>query len=523
MYKTPICVILVVNLAMILTFYAFLRGNFAVRVSFDIDSTKGTISPKSSLSVKELVNNLKEGSNSTNVFEIPTQYGLDGTTHDYEVDSIDIHRIDSGNEASKATNSSSGNINPEMSESKNVVTTLSGLQYVVPKIHDSGTEVLPRSADHVPSGNFAYVLPQEQRLAMQGRYLFPLPGFNGGPSFQYDQFKEAVQLAVHTNRTIVLSPFKHHRIPAGFSHTLVTFQHTFDVEVFQEFMPIMTVKEFVDRCGSEIDQVWTVPYESYSFERILMTYKAQQIWLRNRQHNLIHIPNPDIVPSSEVEMWRRVFNDTTNESCVMVTNPVQLTHISIPDLDKINDAIDGHFVRTSFIRKAVDNILPKLCEGKPFMSLHWRNKTGERCRVGLHLKQSSRCKEMYRVQQSARHLISGSLLGVMKKHDASCLYIALPPKETKSIVPLLSAAIPRIITMDDVIALHNPDIDSLNGDDYFISLLEQEICSRSTVFVGNGNSNWSVFIYRERRAFGNKPTYDIADLPGFPALAAKYI
>ncbi|XP_070568674.1 uncharacterized protein [Ptychodera flava] len=377
----------------------------------------------------------------------------------------------------------------------------------------------PRYDKRAPSAEGAYTLPAEQRLAMKNRYLFPLSGFNGGPSYQYEQFKDALQLAVFTNRTIVLPAFKHHRAVLG--HGRVSAQNTFDSDRLREFIPTRSIHEFLSECGTNITDVWTLPsrFKGKVLER---TYRSQKAWLRKQLQ--VEVPHQSNIPKTASAKWKRAFEDTAHSPCVIVTNPIKMEAMQVPfpNRDKISVAIDGHLARVPFLRKAVDDVIPRLCDGQPFVAMHWRNKTGERCRVNLRgFGHSTLCLDFAKYSHKIKDHIATDVNRIMTRHRLSCLYVALPPREIQEILPLLSERIQRIHHLADVLQLHNPLIELFKDDDYYTSLLEQEICSRSEVFIASGTSNWSAFVMKERLALGNMTTYDLSDLPGISAELLK--
>ncbi|XP_070569226.1 uncharacterized protein [Ptychodera flava] len=167
-----------------------------------------------------------------------------------------------------------------------------------------------------------------------------------------------------------------------------------------------------------------------------------------------------------------------------------------------------------------------MCDGKPILGFHWRNKTGEFCRVG---SQSGiidpKCRELLQMQYRILECIALHIPSIMSQEKTGCIFMASAPGEPRENVLNQFAAhnLTSIITIDDVINLHNADIDTFGDDDYFISLIEQEICARSKVFIGIGKSNWSTFVFRERRAFQRGKNFDVVeDFPDIRDIAKKF-
>ncbi|XP_077977510.1 uncharacterized protein LOC144433074 [Glandiceps talaboti] len=358
-----------------------------------------------------------------------------------------------------------------------------------------------------PLGSPRSLLPK--RVKMEDRYLFPVVQFAGGPNFQYRQFKIAIQMAVNTSRTVVLPDFKHHH--TGAYEGRVSFKETFDVEHFHKFIPVTTIDEFKTICGSHVDNVITAPQQrkpKSTDDPVMSIYRQQQRWLKS-----VGVTIPDIESTSIPRTWLE-YNTRTEKlskaDCVVLLSPIDLEKSYFPHKREVADAMDKYLIRTKFLRKAVNEVIPRLCEGKPMMGFHWRNKTGERCRGQFGYDKNPRCHNIAQVQLDILKTVLKDINDIIGEYEIGCMFVAHAPKEdSKDFMNVLSSNYSYIITIDDVINLHHPDIDSYNGNDYFISLIEQEICARSKVFIGNGRSNWSTFVFRERRAFDKGRNYDI--------------
>ncbi|XP_077977389.1 uncharacterized protein LOC144432950 [Glandiceps talaboti] len=350
------------------------------------------------------------------------------------------------------------------------------------------------------------ILPK--RGKMEDRYLFPVVQFDGGPNFQYRQFKIAIQMAVNTSRTIVLTDFRHHRSSAY--GTKVSFKETFDIQHFENFIPVITINGFKAKCGSHVDSIIIAPKQGEEARRDAEhAYSVQQKWLKS-----VGVTIPDSASTSIPHTWLEYNNRTEQLSkadCVVLIAPIGLEKSYFPHKQEVADAMDKYLIRTKFLKKAVKEMIPRLCEGKPMMGFHWRNKTGEQCRIGhLRAENSPRCINLSQVQQQMVKTLLKDIKAIIEQYEIGCMFVSQAPKEdSKDFMDALTSNYSNIITIDDVSSLSHPDIDTYGGDDYFISLIEQEICARSKVFIGNGKSNWSTFIFRERRAFENGPNYDI--------------
>ncbi|XP_077983376.1 uncharacterized protein LOC144438207 [Glandiceps talaboti] len=358
-------------------------------------------------------------------------------------------------------------------------------------------------------------LPARQQ--MLDRYLFPIVNFYGGPNFQYRQFKIAVQMAVNTSRTIVLSDFKHHLVDIVHYPLMgrVDFNETFDVEVLADFLPIMTIAEFRAKCGPTVTNVLTAYHvKKMNVSEIASNYEPQRTWLKERAD--ITIPDAKGIARTSFQ-YTHLIEEISEEKCVVMVTPIYFEKIPFPQQEIVAGDLDKHLIRTKLLRQAVDSVMPQLCGGRPILGFHWRNKTGEQCRIGhLAAERSARCNNLSQVQQQMLKILSADIKRIIDKYEIGCMFVAYYKMKNQSMgfMNTLSSSISNIITMSEVVRLHQPHIESLQDNDYFTSLVEQEICARSKVYIGNGRSNWSNFIFQERKAFGKGPNYDIiTDFP----------
>ncbi|XP_077977511.1 uncharacterized protein LOC144433076 [Glandiceps talaboti] len=352
-------------------------------------------------------------------------------------------------------------------------------------------------------------LSQEIRRKMANRYLFAVVNFDGGPNFQYQQFIYSIFMALNTNRTIVLGDFSRHR-KGPMNSDVVLFNETFDSDVFKEFIPTTSIEEFRATCGSHIKNVLVLPtYRNKPFSYVTADYDMQRKWLSLRAG--ITIPDMRVMPRTNTSI-QNMFKKLEDEMCVVMISPESFRDTVHPPTEEITQSLYAHLIRTPFLRKTVSELMPELCNGGPVLAFHWRNKTGEICRI-----RNMTCDGNAETQERMLEMLSRDMKEIQRKNSINCVFVAYSQEESQHFINIFKTYNPNVITMDDVINLRNPGIESYNGDDYFISLIEQEICARSEVFIGNGRSNWSVFIFRERKVYDRGPTYDIME--DFPSIS----
>nr|XP_006820717.1 PREDICTED: uncharacterized protein LOC102807194 [Saccoglossus kowalevskii] len=155
-----------------------------------------------------------------------------------------------------------------------------------------------------------------------------------------------------------------------------------------------------------------------------------------------------------------------------------------------------------------------ICNGHRFAALHWRNRTGEVCRVGLRAnREDITCEDHIQLLNDNSATIARAVHDAMKKDGLDCLYLAYPPY-SEDILEYMAAEIPKVYTVSDILVHGIPEY--MQEDEYYLSLIDQEMASRAALFMASGSSNWSDFVVDERKANGKKNIF-IGNLRGIPS------
>nr|XP_006816074.1 PREDICTED: uncharacterized protein LOC102803850 [Saccoglossus kowalevskii] len=91
----------------------------------------------------------------------------------------------------------------------------------------------------------------------------------------------------------------------------------------------------------------------------------------------------------------------------------------------------------------------------------------------------------------------------MMQHNLSCLYVSMPPFARTMLTILKNANVPQVKTFADISTSEYPEIAKIK-EGYVVSLLEQEICARSKVFLSTTHSSWSRIAEIPRTVHGEK-------------------
>ncbi|XP_077994016.1 uncharacterized protein LOC144447803 [Glandiceps talaboti] len=342
----------------------------------------------------------------------------------------------------------------------------------------------------------------------KSRYLLPMKTLQGGgTNRQYFIFENAVMLALLTKRSLVQMPFfLHGGHTYGFSmEHMRDFNTTFDLSSVKELLPLATIEEYVNTCKPENTKIITWGNtEKYESTRTKM--------LRDKIG--IELEGVDKVMKLDDEMGLEEFQILTDGAQCLVYFAIDRFRLEIDQLtsQSLKDDITEHLVRTPRVRKIVDDISHDICNGDPYLALHWRNKTSERPCNG---KVKTECQDILREASYFADITGSEIFNLMKKYKLKCLYVACPLWSLK-IIDHLAKRIPR----DHIFISANLTTGRTENQDYFddyyyLALIEQEIVYRAQVFVSAGSSNWSNFVVLLRELTG-RTTFNIRDLPGMP-------
>ncbi|XP_077983440.1 uncharacterized protein LOC144438262 [Glandiceps talaboti] len=347
------------------------------------------------------------------------------------------------------------------------------------------------------------------------KYLLPiLKMWGGGNNVEFQSFKNVVMFALLLNRTIVLTPFYEHgghsRDGYTLPETLRHFNETFDVNRLRELIPVATVEEYREDCP-QLDLVlyWNTTYWPY-------TSKLHEDNLQ------LPIPSLDDTKRTPENAWDILQRRNDQLRCVGFYDPHRYT-ADIPNEEAVLSNIDKYVVRTTQIKEAGDLIVPDICDGQPYLALHYRNKTGEGCHFFLDVRQE-RCDMLIPMISSIADMVTKIVTSYMTKYGLECLYVA-HPLWSGEIVNHLALKVPRNKIYSSGMILNSEDsrLSLYKNDVYFLSLLEQEICSRASLFLGCGRSNWSSFVWKERMAEGKGQSYFLNQLPEVPREYHKHL
>ncbi|XP_077868821.1 uncharacterized protein LOC144359581 [Saccoglossus kowalevskii] len=346
-------------------------------------------------------------------------------------------------------------------------------------------------------------------------YLFPVTFWEGGPNWNYKSFRLLLIYAIHHNRTIVTIPFHNHHIQ-GWYLGWRSFQETFDLGSLRKIVSIVTPEEYGRQCNNTIDLLLQFPFstmkQKYNF------YRSQYERTRNDFMDLWNISLPSLRnnPHTVEESTSRIqsANDTV---CLGIHDPLEIPQIrSIEDVtNEASLSVDKHLKRAPDIRNLGTQIKNVLFGNKTYAALHWRNKTGEICEFNMSLPHITDCSERLFLLSKLSDKIDNNIKKYMMKHRIECIYIATPPRD-QVLIHKLKKRISCLATAKDIYRINNGEYEKMETDNYRLSLVEQEICEGSDLFLACSRSNWSDMV-RYSRDVLHKLTIELRQLvPDLP-------
>nr|XP_006815138.1 PREDICTED: uncharacterized protein LOC102806000 [Saccoglossus kowalevskii] len=300
---------------------------------------------------------------------------------------------------------------------------------------------------------------------MKKKYILPIHHFVSGPNFHYLHFRMALLFALYTNRTVVESWFLIHfsqKKSLGWRFL----NETFDIDSLRNLLDVAYIDEFKRECNNTVDMVIMWPSDRPNLE--LNYNKYEQLFADLHQINL-PVLSKAVISSNISHIMTRL----KNVHCAAMYYPWDFAKFTFPQKDNLLRKIDIHLSRTISMQHMADLVTKIICDGRPYLALHFRAKAEEWCKYNM-----VECdpEKIMGTEESAER-VSEDIVNLMETRNISCMYIALPPFARKYKY-VFQKRIPNIFTREDVRKNSPLLVTDAMRDNYNISLLEQELCIR---------------------------------------------
>ncbi|XP_070570432.1 uncharacterized protein [Ptychodera flava] len=367
------------------------------------------------------------------------------------------------------------------------------------------------------------------------QYILPVfRGIGQGPNNQYLSFKAVVLYAILHNKTLVLPPFfNHHRITED---DVRSFQETFNVDLLGSFVPVATLDEFKRDCNNRVDAVlYTKPClhpHSCYFDSVYRTmipifeiltgikFPTKEEAEDKGTVPITMLPSDPIFTHETIYDFLHNIKDTfrTDSPCAAMFYPFPFMKLMMRAYsNNVFEKLEQHLARAHYIRMMADYYIRTVLKSQQFLAVHWRmNYDFKIVWCGRRLECRWGCQYIYKRNSSEE--ITTSFLGIMQAFNLSAVYFAAPQMQNNKLWTTLKTKIPNAFNSSSLVAslrgLDIPEMTSpLEEDNYVISLVEQELCYRASIFVGTAVSTWTYMVEQQRLGKG---TLFMPDIFGDP-------
>jgi len=384
------------------------------------------------------------------------------------------------------------------------------------------------------------------------KYLLPVLFYNMGPNNLFRILKEAVSLTTLLNRTLVIPPFPHHpRMESIVYENEISdmlmkvdiFDQSYtskveteakkivDVEQLKELLSYVTFEKFKSVCGNKIST--TLICGNILGKRVKGVQHFQQvtgIQLENT-YTINQIQDEDLKTSLSLNLLNAI-HSTEDEKCVALVlghkcfgSRNAWLNFWTPQSKYFQRPTDIQDLATSFIKASFNN--------ERYLSVHWRFENID----WLDMCKGSRPRSVRRINRPICELvkqivhnetfldeIAMKIEAYMEQQSLNYLYFAAPP-QLNNALQHLQTKLRSMFYSDNVkkFAEKFSNLSHIFDNNFSASFLDQEICYRSSVFLGSPLSSWTQTVMLDRVSqglFDYRSLFDVIlkDSSRFPKL-----
>ncbi|XP_070555802.1 uncharacterized protein [Ptychodera flava] len=344
------------------------------------------------------------------------------------------------------------------------------------------------------------------KLNYSGRYLLFLNavGF-GGPNCQFVLFRNALMFAMMDNRSLAAAVHFHSHAVYDKVKRERTLQETFDVTRLTEIVNIESVERFKEECNSTVEALLTSA--SPGNNTIVRPRSLYQKSAASYQDMYgIRVPSQEDAIKLKTQTRRKLETASTLKCVgIWVLRPSDFG-LKSQDLRK---TVLNHMRYSADIQKAAEDIGRLSLHSQPYITLHWRNMAQE-LYTSCIKRRKGNCESHKKEADAMKRtsiVVAERIRNLMNAHKLLQIYVALPPMHATIVQTLQNVGITDIITASNITDELYPDLASRKYDNYFWSLVEEQICINSHIFIGFAGSTWSSAVDHGRGAVGKKSLF----------------
>ncbi|KAG6547250.1 hypothetical protein Mapa_011186 [Marchantia paleacea] len=381
-------------------------------------------------------------------------------------------------------------------------------------------------------------------LELKGkRYIVPMLSSFVGTGNQLMEYKSAAVVARTLNRTLCLIPFfggpQRHFGYLGSNHYGLHIEDRYDLEELSKFVKIENIDECIKQCGGTLDRVWklrqsrssdwsywfpNIPETNAFFDRSFSKWTspvdiARSVGLRNDEPEARCVGLGGAFPGLRWRgaMWAASAYMQHSKTILSVSDVFQAKALGNNSYISVHwrfeeSNCNGHPLGLCFTRCNDGAVIGGGLKSPRFMDLPT---VMENLRAGSGFHGTGLTKEDVSaaifdkaVEQHVQHIYlstDGWLRGNVS--TATVRWVVEDLRERGMTVAGLWE-IPGLANFEDgsfvvpnvMPALFGLDKGKTKVSNHMIALVEQEICSRSLVFLGSGQSSWSLAVFEARRS-----------------------
>nr|XP_006824357.1 PREDICTED: uncharacterized protein LOC100375788 [Saccoglossus kowalevskii] len=368
----------------------------------------------------------------------------------------------------------------------------------------------------------AHAPADEKTYTSNQKYIAPFHSYiDSGPDWAFSMFRIELRLALLQQRALVSVPFRvYSRTEDKLNmFAMKTLKETFDVKKLQEIVSIVSLDDFYGDCQNEFQPDPVLLWKPYYFvqDKNLSGYDRYIAMKKAfRDINARYPVTKSAKESSSLEDSQNFLSSISDKRCLALYLDQDIQWMKTAEDSKLNSLINQHLSFAPYIRELVDSVFEKICDGKPFVAVHWRNQTGERCAPGLYYNvahcNAREYPAIFTLAKIAPRIVE-SLAQYISNREYKCIFIAYPPYSHR-FVDHVGKLVQKVYSVEYIISA-SPRIAQHIHDSYMMSMIQQEIAVRADIFIGWSQSSWSSTVYNMREPKGGENVH-FSDIPNMP-------
>lgn len=375
-------------------------------------------------------------------------------------------------------------------------------------------------------------------------YILPMLYFDMGPNNLFRLLRQGAVTAYEMGRTAVVPVFHRHPrmgdkaknpfvLPIFDTNYTVDLvwpaMDTIDVGALRKVLPIVGMRDFLSKCKRNLDAV----VKCGSFDQ-------------KREDGIRHFQRAAGLKFTKVIEIKSYEELVPNDLSAGIIGPNDYKCLGVvygkkclPDQDRwlaTFAKIAKAYKRPQQIRLFAQEFLEKAMGGRDFMAVHWRYESDwlDMCKPsrpkGARERNKAICKIVMGLDfdEEVRAKFVRSLKNKLADYNLQVIYLASPPNNIE-LIRLLNSSFPgNFFYADDVLryAKKTKGKDFLDNN-YKASFAEQEICFKSTIYLGAALSSWTQSVLVDRLSRSIKRHDSVLSVvgngaPGFPELIFQF-